>query len=172
MSKSVLKVGFAGAGADSGLHVAAIADFAQNIEVVDGRRQEKTSFHQGEPFFFLVQHDPKLYISDVRSSWGAVQRLGPVSRPHSDDIQIATLKDSRELSYIPAGTAVSKWYGNSPQISQVGRTMSYRSGPLPAIGTLNYSSHWQSYRLVPGALSLAAGEEWPVLIVVYLEVRS
>ena len=57
MSKALYKIEFAGSGANSGLHMAAIADFARNIEIVDGKSQEKTSFHHGEQFYFLAQHD-------------------------------------------------------------------------------------------------------------------
>ena len=169
MSKAVLKIEFAGAGADSGLHMAAIADFERNIETMDGKRQEKTSFYPGDIFHFLIQFDAKLYISKVRSSWGAVQALGPVSRQHEDSIELRGPGDDKSLSYTPAGSVAVRWYGNAPQLNTIGRQLSYRSGPLPAIGTLSYQSRWQSFRLIPAALSLGQDEEWPVLIVAYLE---
>lgn len=169
MSKAVLKIEFAGAGADSGLHMAAIADFERNMETVDGKRQEKTTFYPGDQFYFLLQHDAKLRLSHVASSWGAVQALGPVSRQHEDSIELRGPGDDKSLSYTPAGSVAVRWYGNAPSLDTIGRQISYRSGPLPAIGTLSYQSRWQSYRLIPGALSLGPDEEWPVLIVAYLE---
>ena len=170
MSKAVLKIEFAGPGADSGLHMAAIADFERNVETVDGKRQEKTSFHPGDQFHFLVQHDPRLVIQRVASSWGTVQALGQVSRPHSQEIELREADDTPELSYLPAGTVHLRWYGNSPLLDQVGRSLSYRSGPLPALAQATYSSNWSSYRLVPASLSLGQDEEWPVLIVAHLEL--
>ena len=172
MSKAVLKIEFAGAAAASGLHMAAIADFERNVETVDGKRQEKTAFHPGDQFYFLVQHDPRLVIQRVASSWGTVQALGQVSRPHSQEIELREAADTPELSYLPAGTVHLRWYGNSLLLDQVGRSLSYRSGPLPALAQATYSSHWSSYRLVPAGLSLGQDEEWPVLIVAYMELRT
>lgn len=169
MSKAVLKIEFAGPGADSGLHMAAIADFGRNMETVDGKRQEKTTFYPGDQFYFLLQHDAKLRLSHVASSWGTVQRLDAVVRPHEDEIQLASAADDKGLSYTPASQVVPRWYGNAPSLDTIGRQISYRSGPLPAIGTLSYQSRWQSFRLIPAALSLGQDEEWPVLIVAYLE---
>lgn len=171
MSKAVLKIEFAGAGADSGLHMAAIADFERNIETVDGKRQEKTTFYPGDMFHFLLQIDPKLYVQDLRSSWGSVQPLGIVTRPHDESIELSRPGDDKTISYTPAGPVSPRWYGNAPYLNVVGRQLTYRSGPLPAIGELRYSSAWQSYRLVPAALSLGPDDEWPVLIVAYLELR-
>lgn len=170
MSKAVLKIEFAGAGADSGLHMSAIADFERNVEVVDGKRQEKTTFHPGDQFYFLVQHDQRLVIQRVGSSWGTVQALGQVSRPHRQEIELREADDTSDLSYMPAGTVNLRWYGNSPMLDQIGRSLSYRSGALPALALASYSSHWASYRLVPAGLSLGPDEEWPVLIVAYLEL--
>lgn len=172
MSKSLYKIEFAGAGADSGLHMAAIADFSRNTEIVDGKSQEKTTFHPGEQFYFLVQHDAKLKITAARASFGAVQALGGVTRQHTDDIQISTAEDTHDLAYTPRGSLAHIWYGNSPALTLVGRALSYRNGELPAVGTASYASAWQSYRLIPAALTLSAEESWPVLIVIYLEEVS
>lgn len=172
MSKALYKIEFAGSGANSGLHMAAIADFARNIEIVDGKSQEKTSFHPGEQFYFLAQHDAKLRISEVKSSFGAIQALGTVSRSHTNDIQIATAEDTQDLAYTPSAISALKWYGNSPGLTIVERAVSVRTGPLPAVGAIIHSSTWSSFRLVPAALTLKDGEEWPVLIVIYMEERA
>lgn len=175
MSKALYKIEFAGSGASSGLHMAAIADFARNIETVDGKSQEKTSFHPGEQFYFLVQHDAKLRISEVKSSFGVIQALGTVSRSHTDDIQIATAEDTKDLACTPSGISSFKWYGNSPGLTVIERRVSVRAGrpgPLPAVGAISYSSTWSSFRLIPAVLSLKDDEEWPVLIVIYMEERA
>lgn len=174
MSKVVLKLEFSDAAADSGLFAAMIADFARNREKdSDGKDVEKTDFHPGDIYHFLVQHDPGLKIIAVKSSWGAVQSLGRVTRTHTgEDIQLAEDKDENETSYIPAGSVSATWYGNSPRIANTGRTIRYASGPLPAIGRIGYSARWHSYRLVPAALTLGENEEWPVLIVAYLDLVS
>ena len=172
MSKALYKIEFAGSGANSGLHMAAIADFARNIETVDGKSQEKTSFHPGEQFYFLAQHDEKLRISEVKSSFGAIQSLGTVSRSHTDSIQIATAEDTQGLAYTPSASAAFRWYGNDPGLTIIERAVSVRTGPLPAVGTISYSSTWSSYRLIPAALKLKGDEEWPALIVIYMEERT
>ena len=169
MSKAVLKIEFSGAGADSGLHMAAIPDPERNTETVDGKRQEKTTFHPGDSFYFLLQVDPKLYIADVRSSWGTIQRLETVGRSHEDSIELPSAEQDKSLSYTPSGPVSVRFFGNAPALTTIGRQLSYKSGPLPAVGELNYSSSWQSYRLIPAALSLGPDDEWPVLIVAYLE---
>ena len=172
MSKVLHKIEFAGPGADSGLFAVAIPDFARNIELdADGKQVEKTSFHPGDIYHFLVQHDARLTLTEVRSSWGTVQSLGAATRSHTgEDIQLAEAEDAAETSYIPSGVLSIRWYGNSPRVGNDERAISYRSGPLPAIGKLTYSAAWHSYRLVPGPLALAEGEEWPVLIVAYLDL--
>ena len=172
MSKALYKIEFAGSGANSGLHMAAIADFARNIETVDGKSQEKTSLHPGEQFYFLAQHDAKLRISEVKSSFGAIQALGTVARSHTNDIQIATAEDTQDLAYTPSAISALKWYGNSPGLTIVERAVCVRTGPLPAVGAIIHTSTWSSFRLVPAALTLKDGEEWPVLIVIYMEERA
>lgn len=172
MSKVVLKLEFSDAAADSGLFAAMIADFARNRETnSDGEDVEKTSFTPGDIYHFLIQHDPGLLLTAVKSSWGAVQSLGQVTRSHTgEDLQLAEAEDENETSYIPTGSVSASWYGNSPRIANTGREIRYASGPLPAIGRIGYSARWHSYRLVPAALTLGEDEEWPVLIVAYLDL--
>lgn len=175
MSKVVLKLEFSDAARDSGLFAAMIADFQRNREIdSNGKDVEKTSFHPGDVYFFLVQHDPGLKLTAVKSSWGSVQSLGATTRSHTgehgEDIQLAEAEDEQETSYIPTGSVSATWYGNSPTITNKGREIRYKSGPRPAIGKLSYSAAWRGYRLVPEALELAEGEEWPVLIVGYFDL--
>lgn len=178
MSKVVLKLEFSDAARDSGLFAAMIADFQRNRETdSEGRDVEKTSFHPGDIYHFLVQHDPGLRITAVKSSWGSVQALGAVTRSHTgergEDIQLAEAEDEVETSYIPnIGRVSARWYGNSPDIVNMHRSVMYRRGPLPAIGKIGYSADWHSYRLVPAALTLRDDEEWPVLIVAYLDLAT
>ena len=175
MSKVVLKLEFSDAAADSGLFAAMIADFQRNRETdSDGKDVEKTSFHPGDIYHFLIQHDPGLKLTAVRSSWGTVQSLGAATRSHTgehgEDIQLAEAEDEIETSYIPTGSVSAQWYGNSPAVKNTGREIRYQSGPLPAIGKIGYSAAWHGYRLVPEALELAEGEERPVLIVAYMDL--
>lgn len=169
MSKAVYKVQFAGSGAGSGLHMACIADFQLNRETVDGREQEKTTFHPGEPYWFLVQHDPALVLTGIASSSGGISNFGRTIRPHEEEITLPAATGEVNINYMPAGSVGVRWYGNAPSLRQTGRQLAWRSGPLPAIGTARYQSRWLSCRLTPPALRLAEGEEWPVLIVVTLE---
>lgn len=176
MSKVVLKIEFSDAAKGSGLFAAMIADFQRNRETdSEGRDVEKTSFHPGDIYHFLIQHDPGLTLTAVKSSWGTVQSLGAVTRSHTgergEDIQLAEAEDEVETSYIPIiGSVSARWYGNSLDIVSMHRSVMYRSGPLPAIGRIGYSADWHSYRLVPAALTLKDEAEWPVLIVAYMDL--
>lgn len=169
MSKVVLKIEFSGN--DSGLYAAAIADFVRNVEIgADGVEAEKGTFYPGDEYHFLVQHDPRLRIVGVRVSWGSVIPAGTVEREHADDVQFADASATAELSYlVRRQTGGVAWYGNAPILRRDGRTLSISSGPVPAIGRAAYVSEWRAYTFRPAALELAAGEEWPVLIVIDLE---
>lgn len=167
--KTVLKIEFAGAAADSGLYMAAIADPQLNVGS-DGN--EKTQFAPGEVFYFLVGFDPSLYLAGIQSSSGSVQRLlGTATRSHTQEISVTTAESTVQLSYWPATDPVFRWYGNAPQLARSSRDLSYRSGPLPAIAEASYQAGWQSYRLIPPVVSLTDDEEWPVLIIATLEHR-
>lgn len=174
MAKATQKLTFGGTGADSGLYAAAILDDELNTETNEnGETTSKRAWYPGDPLYFLTQVDPGLRIVDVKSSWGAIQALGSVTRTHTDDITItdqpAATQVAAELSHIPSSNASLQWYGNAPTLRQDGRALYYTSGPLPAVGRAAYQAIWQSYRLIPAALTLQEDEEWPGVIVIYLE---
>lgn len=172
MAKVVHKIVFAGAGADAdssrSLHTACIPDPTLNREVVDGVEQEKTSFAPGDLYYFLVQYDPTLAIAQITSSSGSVAQYGAVTRQHEQTIELPTADDPVGLSYTPSSSPTVRWYGNAPALSRDGRDLSWSSGPLPAIGVATYQSVWTSCRLTPPSMTLAEGEDWPVLIVITL----
>lgn len=173
MAKVVHKIVFAGAagqGADSDStpHTACIPDPVLNREVVDGVEQEKTSFAPGDLYYFLVQYDPTLAIAQITSSSGSVAQYGAVTRQHEQTIELPTADDPVGLSYTPSASPSVRWYGNAPALSRDGRDLSWSSGPLPAIGVATYQSVWTSCRLTPPSMTLAEGEDWPVLIVITL----
>lgn len=172
MAKVVHKIVFAGAAgqdADSSLHTACIPDPTLNREVVDGVDQEKTSFAPGDLYHFLVQHDPTLKVARIASSSGTVSQYGQVTRTHDQAIELPTADEPVSLSYTPSAAPSVRWYGNAPTLSRDGRDLSWASGPLPAIGVATYQSAWTSCRLTPPEMTLAEGEDWPVLIVITLE---
>lgn len=171
MGRVLHKIEFAGPGADSGLFAVAIPDFARNTELdATGKTVEKTTWNPGDVYHFLVQHDERLRITDVRASSGAVQALGAAARTHGGErLQIEQDDAGQELSYIPSGDVSVRWYGNAPALARDGRAIGYASGPLPAIGDASYPARWHGYRLVPPPMQLGPEDEWPVLIVVYLD---
>lgn len=172
MGKVTLKIEFSGN--DAGLYAAVIADPVRNVETgADGARTEKTTFHPGDEFHFLVQHDPRLRVAGIRTSWGAVVSAGNVEREHADDVQFADAAATAELSHlVKRQTGGVRWYGNAPILRRDGRTLAVASGPTPALGNAAYVSEWLAYTFRPAPLSLAAGEEWPVLIVIDLEATG
>lgn len=169
MGKVTLKIEFSGN--DSGLYAAAIADFVRNVEPGDdGEPREKSTFFPGDEYHFLVQHDPRLRIVSIRTSWGAVVAVGDVERDHADDVQFADASATADLSYLVSRqTGGVQWYGNAPILRRDGRTLAVTSGPVPAIGRAAYVSAWQAFTFRPGPLELGPGEEWPVLIVIDME---
>ena len=173
MAKQVHKIQFkiVGADADSSLHTACIPDPTLNREIVDGKEQEKTSFAPGDLYHFLIQHDPALMIIQIAASSGTVTRFGQVTRQHEQTIELPTADDPVSLSYTPSASPTVRWYGNAPTLSRDGRDLSWASGPLPATGVATYQSVWTSCRLTPPSMTLAEGEEWPVLIVITLEAQ-
>lgn len=156
-----------GAGADSSALVVVELDGTMNL---GADSKEKTSFVPGDRPYFLVHHDPSLLVGGVACSSGMVTGGNTVSRPRSQQLQFTAPEEAQSLSHIPAGPVAWTWYGNSPAVTQTGNGLVVPAdNQLPAIGEASYTIAAKQYQLIPPVLALAAGESWPVLIVITME---
>ena len=172
MGKVTLKIEFSGN--DAGLYAAVIADPVRNVETgAGGKMTEKTTFIPGDDYYFLVQHDPRLRVTGIRTSSGAVVPAGAVERHHSEEVSFADAAATAELErQVVRQEGGVLWYGNAPILRRDGRRLAVASGDVPAVGRVTYASQWSAYMFRCPSLKLNAGEEWPVLIVIDLEATG
>jgi hypothetical protein len=153
-----------GQGADSTALVKVELDGVVNI---DAEGNEKTSFVPGDQPVFLVHHDASLVIGSVTCSSGLIQPLGLVSRERTQRIECPDLT-AQELEYIPNATPAFVWFGNDAGLALVDRTLT-PAGAIPAVCDVSLSATFQQFRLIPPPITLAAEEDYPILIVVTME---
>lgn len=165
MAKATLVVVF-GDGVEAGF---VKAEFDE-IENVNAAGEVKTQFVPGDEPYFLVQHDPTLRIDRVASTDGmAVSNNAEETRTRTTALDFAQVDDTVELDYLPAGSGSRVWYGNVPTIATDGRAITATGGQLPAKGLATYPTTWQSYRLIPPPLTLAAEQTYEITIYIYME---
>lgn len=153
-----------GTGVDSSALVVVELDGEVNLDL-EGK--EKTSFAPEDSPFFLVHHDAALRVERVTCSSGMVSGGALVVRSRSQQLQFAG-EESQDLPHLPASSPTWQWYGNAPQISRDGRTLT-PSGALPAIGEASYRIKARQYQLTPPPLVLVGDENYPILIVIHME---
>jgi hypothetical protein len=153
-----------GQGADRTALVKVELDGLVNL---DADRNEKTTFVPGDQPVFLVHHDASLVIGSVTCSSGLIQPLGSVSRERTQRIEWPELT-AQNLEYIPNSTPAFAWFGNDAGLSLVDRTMT-PAGAVPAVCDVILSVTFQQFRLIPPPITLAAEEDYPILIVVTME---
>ena len=153
-----------GSGADSSALVKVELDGVVNL---DAESNEKTQFYPGDQPVFLVHHDATLRLDHIETSSGMVQDLGTVTRERQQQISCSNT-DSQELEYLPASPPAITWYGNDGALQITGRSV-LPTGTLPAIATLTLQATFRQFRLIPPPLTLAEGDEWPILVVIHME---
>jgi len=153
-----------GDGADSSALVKVELDGLTNVDA-DGK--EKTQFYPGDHPVFLVHHDATLRLDHIEVSSGMVQDLGSVTRERTQQLSFAAI-EGQELEYLPTGSVAVAWYGNDGTLQVTGRSV-LPAGVVPAICTVTLQAAFRQFRLIPPALTLAEGQEWPVLVVVHME---
>lgn len=153
-----------GQGADSNALVRVELDGVENVDA-DGN--ERTSFIPGDQPVFLVHHDDTLQICRIECSSGMVQPLGQVVRTREQRLQWSELA-AQQLDYLPASDPTIEWYGNNAGLARVGRLLT-PAGTVPAVCNCTIPIICHQFRLHPPSLSLADGDEWPVLIVITME---
>lgn len=153
-----------GDGVDSSLFSLALLDDFLNR---DARDEVITSFAPGDLVNFLVQVDPALRIDRVVATHGQVVSQGYCLRERTDQLLFAELQG--ELSAIPAGALSAAWYGRAAAgLKASGRQLTV-TGSVPALGDITYSARFAGYVLHTPMVELAADEEYPIIIVIYIE---
>lgn len=173
MSKITIVVAF-GEGADSSALVVVELDDQKNLDA-DGN--VKTQFNPGDRPSFIVHYDKSvLRLDRVLCSSGMV--TGGNEELRDKDQQMSFANDQgQDLPHIPAGPVGWEWYGNSPPVGLDGRRVTVLDrlsqatigAAIPAIGNVTYKILADVYTLIPPPLTLAEDENWPVLVVVYME---
>lgn len=153
-----------GDGADSSALVKVELDGVVNLDA-DGK--EKTQFYPGDQPVFLVHHDATLRLDHIEVSSGMVQDLGLVARERTQQLSFAAI-EGQELEYLPPLPPVITWYGNDGALQITGRSV-LPTGVVPAVCTVTLQAAFRQFRLIPPALILTEGQEWPVLVVVHME---
>jgi hypothetical protein len=153
-----------GQGADSTALVKVELDGVVNL---DAEGNEKTSFIPGDQPVFLVHHDSSLVIGSVACSSGLIQPLGAVSRDRTQRMEWPELT-AQELEYNTNADLATEWFGNDAGVTLVGRTLT-PAGAIPAVCDVSLSATFQQFRLIPPPITLAAEEDYPILIVVTME---
>lgn len=149
-------------GVSADLLAVALLDDALNL---DDDGNAKTQFEPGDMPYFLVHLDPRLAVTDIRCSSGEARRRGRVTREARADITIDEAGGTAELERIPASEPVFAWYGNRPDVSREGRTLTF-TGALPATGSVAYSYQAHSYQYIPPPLGPT--QEWRTRIVIHV----
>ena len=161
-----------GAGVDSGALVVVELDDEVNLGE-DG--EVKTSFVPGDEPGFLVHYDTSaLRITRVACSSGMVVDLGHVIRTRVQQVEFTAAEQPQDLPHIPAGGVSWNWYGNSPAVNQDGRTLTAfgTDAEFPAIGEAEYPVSCRAFRLIPPSLALQDGQQYLILVTVYMEAAA
>lgn len=154
-----------GTNADDSLVVIALDDEFNTDE--DGN--VKTSFEPGDTPGFTVHYDSRaVRIDSVQCSVGMVVSRGNVSRENTQQLSWTNNTDSQTLPHIPQGAVSWKWFGTTGEVQQTERQL-VSTGDIPAIGKATYSYSANGYTLLHPALTLEAGESFPVLVSVQME---
>jgi hypothetical protein len=133
----------------------------------DAEGNEQTSFIPGDQPVFLVHHDASLVIGSVTCSSGLIQPLGAVSRDRKQRMEWPELT-AQELEYNTNADLAIEWFGNDAGVTLVGRTLT-PAGAIPAVCDITMAATFQQFRLIPPPITLAAEEDYPILIVVTME---
>ncbi len=136
---------------------------------VDAAGKVKTQFYPGDKIWFLLHYDTTVQVTDLQCSSGGVTPEGIVTRIHRDQMGFETITDPVETSHIPAGPLSPKWYGNVAGLTRSGRSVSVDNSP--AIGDITYAFQADLWRFDPPAMNLEAEEQYPVLVVIFVESK-
>jgi hypothetical protein len=166
-TKATIVVSFKAGTSSTGYHTAAELDDELNV---DSAGNVKTSFYKGDDIYFLLQHDSRLRIVDIRATNGNVVYIGTVTRTRESFMVFEEVDTPQSFGYM-GGNFSTDWEGNQATVARDGITnITTNAGDFPANGTISRECSFRSYRLRSAIPTLASDEEYHVTVVVYMEV--
>ena len=160
----VVKFGESVSAADQALFVVEL----DNELNVDSEGEVKSQFFPGDEIFFLMHYDhSKMVVKAIKNTDGAVVVMGEVGRSKTEEMLFEASDAPVELQHTPSSGPSAKWYGRTSALTRDGRSVTAAS--TPCLGDITYSYTATSAKLIPPALTLAADEEFPIAIVIYVE---
>lgn len=176
MSVSATIVVHFGDDVDANTFAMAMLDSELNV---DAEGEEITSFVPGDEIFFLIQHDPSLRIDGLpKATDGTV-----VAQPDKEFVfteqelifeEGAGVGDRAEvggpdLAAVHRGDITKTWYGREGIGFEVKNRKATVTGGVPSICKVQFNAPMKSYKLHTPNVTLAEDEEYPVVIVIYME---
>lgn len=147
-----------------------------------GENQIYTTFAPGYSPHFLLHHDPTLRIAAIHNSSGEVVFRDMFAKRDRTQ-RLEFIKDkfysedaSADLTYIPSSNVEKIWYVD-PELNEVligvnwklnNRKITIRDANC-RIMDMTYTVSFKQFRLDPPVMDLAEDEDFPVLIVFYME---
>jgi len=166
-TQATIVTSFGDGGGGNGEHV--VAEFDDDLNI-DSDGEVKLSFNPGDDVYFLVQHDSKVRITNVKSTLGQVQSQGDVSRTRTKTILFAELNEKKSFGYIGSSPSVN-CFGNQAAVNTIDDVdVVAVSGTMPAMIEVSKSCTFKSYKLIAPVPALDEDEEYPVGVVIYMEV--
>lgn len=142
------------------------AVFLDDMLNIDDEGKTITQFLPQSQPWFLVELDPRLQVTAIRTSSGLIRLHGLVTREAVlDPLDVDEAGDTVELEHIPLADPVCDWYGNQPSISRDGRVLTF-TGAVPATGAATYQYRAWSYQYMPPVLQPT--QHWRTRIVVHV----
>ncbi len=138
-----------------------------DIMNVDLAGKVKTQFLPGESQWVRIQYDATVQITTVKLSSGMFTFEGIVPRDAKERLSFEATDTPADVKYIPNGGLAPAWFGRSPNITRKGRSIT--ADDAPAIGDISYKYQAELWRYDPEPMTLAEGQDFPVLIVIYVD---
>lgn len=136
------------------------------LELDDELNDGASEFPPGRDVFFLIHAGVGVEVTDVLSTFGAVEILGSVTREKEIDVLFTPEKATIELGYEQVGGVDIEWIGNQGGQITVGKgSVAIDAETAPAAGKVSFKVRFVSCVLQTTEFEIAAGETFPVTVV-------
>lgn len=158
-----LVVRFGEAGRSASGNVVAEWDDTLNL---DASGQVKSRYIPGDEVYLLV-HAPGVQILRLAATDGSVSGSGEEVLDRAEELGFGSIDDLHELRYLPAEAPVVTWCGRQGLgLQRTGRSVGVDDG-FPCLAKVSYPVQFERYRLQTPVRTLAANEEYPLLVYIY-----
>ena len=142
---------------------------------VDSKGETKSSFTADgtttDPVYFIIQHDSRVRVKAIKSTNGQVQPMGAVTRKKTTQMIFTEADEVKDVGYMGSGVNVRCWGNQITGIEHEGLTkVKVTSGVFPAIADVNVGCGFGLFCLHAVIPKLGEDEDYPVAIVIYMEV--